>query len=72
MVCRMHSRRQFEYNVTVMESTLQEEKLPIPTAGGQTGLSILKGLAQDRSLLTAMEAMHDDLGSIFQITMPRF
>jgi cytochrome P450 len=36
------------------------------------GLSILKGLARDRSLLTAMQAMHDELGNIFKISMPRF
>lgn len=49
----------------------QEEK-PIPTADGPIGLSILKGLARDRSLLTAMGTMHEELGAIFQITMPRF
>jgi hypothetical protein len=31
------------------------------------GLSILKGLARDRSLLTAMKAMQVELGNIFQI-----
>jgi cytochrome P450 len=63
-----------------MEFAMQEEKRPtctegsrsIPTADGATGLSILKGLARDRSLLTAMETMHSELGAIFQITMPRF
>ena len=50
---------------------MQEEKR-IPTADGPVGLSILKGMARDRSLLTAMEGMHGELGDIFQITMPRF
>ena len=50
---------------------MQEEK-QIPTADGPLGLSILKRLARERSLLTAMEAMHGELGEIFQITMPRF
>jgi len=48
------------------------ERNPVPTADGEAGLSILKGLARDRSLLTAMKAMQDELGNIFQITMPRF
>ena len=48
-----------------------QDKKPIPTADGPAGLTILKGLARDRSLLTAMKGMHDELGSIFQITMPR-
>jgi cytochrome P450 len=50
---------------------VQEEK-PIPTADGPLGLTLLKGMARDRSLLTAMETMHGELGNIFQITMPRF
>jgi len=49
-----------------------QDKKPIPTADGPVGLSILKGMARDRSLLTAMKGMHDELGTIFQITMPRF
>jgi cytochrome P450 len=44
----------------------------VPAVDGPAGLSILKGLARDRSLLTAMTGMHDELGDIFQITMPRF
>ena len=49
-----------------------QDKKPIPTADGPAGLTVLKGLARDRSLLTAMKGMHDELCSIFQITMPRF
>ena len=57
--------------MSVPESSAQETK-PAPTADGPAGLSILKGLARDRSLLTAMAAMQNELGNIFQITMPRF
>ena len=49
-----------------------QSKKPVPTADGPAGLSILKGLARDRSLLTAMGAMQREIGNIFQITMPRF
>jgi cytochrome P450 len=49
-----------------------QDKKPIPKADGPAGLNILKGLARDRSLLTAMGAMQSELGNIFQITMPRF
>lgn len=57
--------------MTVPDNSVQGNK-PVPTADGEAGLSILKGLARDRSLLTAMKAMQDELGNIFQITMPRF
>ena len=55
----------------IQDNSLPEKK-PVPTADGEAGLSILKGLARDRSLLTAMKAMQDELGNLFQITMPRF
>jgi cytochrome P450 len=45
---------------------------PLPTAGPETGLTVLKGLARDRSLLTAMEIMRDEVGPAFQITLPGF
>ena len=45
---------------------------PLPTAGSQTGLQVLKGLAHDRSLLTALALMNRHVGSAFKITMPRF
>jgi cytochrome P450 len=57
--------------MSVADSITQNKK-PIPTADGPAGLSILKGLVRDRSLLTAMGAMQNELGNIFQITMPRF
>ncbi|MFL7838523.1 MAG: cytochrome P450 [Candidatus Promineifilaceae bacterium] len=50
---------------------MQKQK-QLPTAGGSLGLTLLKGLARDRSLLTAMETMHSELGDIFQITIPGF
>ena len=45
---------------------------PLPTAGSQTGLAVLKGLARDRSLLSAMSLMHKHVGTAFQITLPVF
>ncbi len=43
-----------------------------PAADGPATVSILKALARDRSLLAAMETMHDELGDVFQINLPRF
>ena len=45
---------------------------PLPTADSQTGLQVLKGLARDRSLLTALALMRQHVGRAFQITMPIF
>ncbi|MCB9419141.1 MAG: hypothetical protein H6667_05025 [Ardenticatenaceae bacterium] len=45
---------------------------PLPVAGPETGLTVLKGLARDRSLLTAMAIMRDEVGPAFQITLPGF
>lgn len=45
---------------------------PLPTASGETGLTVLKGLIRERSLLTAMEIMRDEVGPAFQITLPGF
>jgi len=45
---------------------------PLPTATGETGLNVLKGLARKRSLLAAMEIMRAEVGPAFQITMPGF
>jgi cytochrome P450 len=45
---------------------------PIPIADGRTGLHALKGLVADRSLLTPLAVMHQHVGDIFQLTMPRF
>jgi cytochrome P450 len=45
---------------------------PLPTAQPKTGLTVLKGLARDRSLLTAMAIMRDEVGPAFQITLPGF
>ncbi|RMD49364.1 MAG: cytochrome P450 [Candidatus Thermofonsia bacterium] len=44
----------------------------LPIAKPKTGLRVLKGLARDRSLLTAMAIMHDEAGPAFQITLPGF
>lgn len=45
---------------------------PLPEAGPQTGLHVLKGLARDRSLLTALEIMRAEVGPAFRITLPGF
>ncbi|MDX1413954.1 MAG: cytochrome P450 [Candidatus Promineifilaceae bacterium] len=44
----------------------------LPFADQETGLTVLKGLARDRSLLTAMAIMRDEVGPVFQITLPGF
>ncbi len=44
----------------------------LPVAEPETGLHVLKELARDRSLLTAMSIMRDEVGPAFQITMPGF
>ncbi len=49
-----------------------DKKCPLPVAGPETGLTVLKGLARQRSLLTAMEIMRDEVGPAFQITLPGF
>jgi len=45
---------------------------PLPVADSRTGLEILKGLARERSLLTALALMHHHVGRAFRITLPRF
>ena len=45
---------------------------PLPEAEPETGLHVLQGLLRDRSLLTAMSIMRDEIGPAFQITMPGF
>ncbi|MER2599209.1 MAG: cytochrome P450 [Caldilineales bacterium] len=45
---------------------------PLPEAGPESGLSILKGLLADRSLLTALTLMNRYVGRAFKITLPRF
>lgn len=48
------------------------ESCPMPVAEPEVGLKVLKGLARDRSLLTALEIMRDEVGPAFQITLPGF
>jgi cytochrome P450 len=45
---------------------------PLPVASGDTGLTVLRGLIRERSLLAAMEIMHAEVGPVFQITLPGF
>ena len=46
--------------------------ISLPIAEPQTGLTVLRGLAKTRSLLTAMEIMREEVGPAFQITLPGF
>lgn len=45
---------------------------PVPVADGKLGLKLLRGMARERSLLSAMSLMHQHMGDLFQITLPRF
>ena len=45
---------------------------PFPIASGEVGLTVLKALARERSLLAALETMHTEVGPAFQITLPGF
>ncbi|MGB1253095.1 MAG: hypothetical protein ACPG8W_20960, partial [Candidatus Promineifilaceae bacterium] len=54
------------------DSSKPQCPMTLPIAESQTGLTILKELARDRSLLTAMAIMRDEVGPAFQITLPGF
>lgn len=45
---------------------------PLPVADEKLGLKVLKRLAHERSLLVALEMMHEYVGDAFQITLPGF
>ncbi|MGD8584682.1 MAG: cytochrome P450 [Chloroflexota bacterium] len=45
---------------------------PLPEAGPETGLNVLKALARRRSVLAALEVMQTEVGNAFQITLPTF
>ncbi len=51
---------------------MSEKECPLPVADPENGLTILKGLLRERSLLSALTLMHAHVGDVFQITMPRF
>ena len=55
-----------------METMTLGHGQPPPTADARTGLKALRGLLGQRSLLPALEVMYQDLGSVFQITLPGF
>ncbi len=44
----------------------------LPSAASETGLRIFSKLLRDRSLLTAMQSMRDEIGPAFRITLPGF
>lgn len=49
-----------------------EASRALPIADSESGLSILKELLRDRSLLTALTLMYRYVGKAFRITLPRF
>lgn len=51
---------------------MKQETEAIPTLSTSNGLPVLKELAKQRSLLAGLEAMHNELGNIFEINMPGF
>jgi cytochrome P450 len=51
---------------------VEKKPQPLPTAESDTGLRVLRELARHRSLLVALEIMHEDVGNVFQITLPSF
>lgn len=51
---------------------MEKPPQPLPTAESETGLRVLRELARQRSLLVALEIMHEEVGDIFQITLPSF
>lgn len=51
---------------------MADSSTPLPVAGSETGLAILRGVAQSRSLLTALTLMRKHVGRAFRITLPRF
>ncbi len=45
---------------------------PIPKPTGATARRALEALARERHILAALEAVHDDLGDVFQLPLPGF
>lgn len=45
---------------------------PIPTPAGESARQALQRLVKDRNVLAALEAIHDNLGDIFQLPLPGF
>lgn len=45
---------------------------PLPKAGSRIGLTVLQGVARERSLLAALRLMNEHVGSAFRVTLPRF
>lgn len=51
---------------------MDEKGYPLPVAESDTGLRVLRMLARRRTPLVALEIMHEEVGDIFQITLPSF
>lgn len=44
----------------------------LPIASSETGLAVLQALAQQKTMMAALEVMHAQIGNTFQITLPSF
>ncbi len=51
---------------------MSHDILPMPEAGAETGLTVLKQVINQRSLLVALEIMHQEVGNAFRVTLPSF
>jgi cytochrome P450 len=45
---------------------------PIPQPKGETGWQALKAIVREKSVLAALEAIHEGLGDLFQLPLPGF
>lgn len=51
---------------------MAQQSCPLPVASSETGLTVLKALVLRRTLLAALEVMREEVGDVFQITLPSF
>ena len=51
---------------------MNQDFAPLPEAGAETGLTVLKEVIRQRSLLVALETMYKEVGSAFRVTLPSF
>ena len=51
---------------------MTEQPQPLPFADSQAGLQVLRGMARERSMLSALALMRQYVGPIFQINLPKF
>lgn len=46
--------------------------LPIPSPSPQTGLRALRAIFRERTVMAALEVIHNDLGNVFRVSAPGF